>query len=126
LSATSAVPALVQASSLSAPGPPLTPIAPITWLPALIGKRGPGCDEIPRIEGAPPKRPLFFIAARESEEDRQGDFASAKIVADALAELGLPCGKIEHVVDQLEHEPEIAAEIRVPRDRWFESGSLQR
>jgi hypothetical protein len=74
----------------------------------LIGKRGPGCDEIPRIEGAPPKRRLFLIAARESEEDRQGDFASAKIVADALAELGLPCGKIEHVVDQLERDPEIA------------------
>src|SRR5215472_2609913 len=54
-----------------------------------------------------------FSSPRESEEDRQGDFASAKIVADALAELGLPCGKIEHVVDQLECDPQIAAEIRL-------------
>jgi hypothetical protein len=34
LSATCAMPAVAQASSLSAPGEPLTPIAPITSVPA--------------------------------------------------------------------------------------------
>ena len=46
-----AMPALAQASSLSPPGAPLTPTAPITTLPALIGTP-PAVPVVPSMFGA--------------------------------------------------------------------------
>src|SRR6266581_7706900 len=46
-----AMPAFAQASSLSPPGAPLTPIAPITWPPALIGTP-PAAPVVPSMLGA--------------------------------------------------------------------------
>jgi hypothetical protein len=56
------MPALVQASSLWAPGAPLTPIASITWLPALIGSAFPVYRR-PRSEG------VRFVPDSPLEED---------------------------------------------------------
>src|SRR5438270_5990660 len=62
------------------------------------------------FEDATPEGALLVIAAGKSKEDRQGDLALAEVVADAFAELGFSRRKIEHVVDQLEGDPEVAAE----------------
>src|SRR5882672_6681476 len=45
------MPAFAQASSLSPPGAPLTPIAPMTWVPALMGTP-PGAPVVPSMLGA--------------------------------------------------------------------------
>src|SRR5215469_4981545 len=55
-----------------------------------------------------PKCSLLFVAAREGEKDRQGDLAVAEIVADGFAKLAGKRREVEHVVDQLEGDPEIA------------------
>ena len=50
-----------------------------------------------------------FVAAGERDKDGQRDLAVAEIVADALAELGWMRREVEHVVDQLKSDAEIAA-----------------
>ncbi len=64
----------------------------------------------PVFERAPPERALLGVAAGIGDDDRQGHLAVAEIVADRLAELVLLRREIEHVVDQLEGDAEIAAE----------------
>jgi hypothetical protein len=56
-----------------------------------------------------PELALGRVAAPEGEHHRQRDLALAEIVADGLAEIGLPGGIIQHVVDQLEGDAEIEA-----------------
>src|SRR5579863_1890301 len=61
------------------------------------------------FEGAAPEFALVFVRRLERQHHRQRDLAVAEIVADRLAELRLPRRIIEHVVDQLEGDAEIAA-----------------
>src|SRR5437764_1863453 len=62
------------------------------------------------FQGAAPEGALLAVAARISEDDRQGDLAVAEIVADRFPELARVRREIEHVVDQLIGDPEIAPE----------------
>ena len=56
-----------------------------------------------------PEGAILLAAARVGEDHRQGHLAVAEIVADALAHgLGVG-GIIDHVVDELEGDAEIAA-----------------
>src|SRR5437867_852253 len=62
-----------------------------------------------RLQRAAPERALLRIAAGKGDQDRERDLAVAEIVADRLAELALARREVEHVVDQLIGDPEIAA-----------------
>src|SRR6202030_956326 len=85
-----------------------------------LGESAMSLDECSRVfevfgtlihvfQRAAPEGTLRFIPPGEGEKDREGDLAVSEVVADALAELGLPRRKIEHVVDQLEGDAKIAA-----------------
>src|SRR5215472_8611466 len=52
---------------------------------------------------------LLIVAAGVRKENRQSYLAIAEIIADALTELGHMRREVEHVVDQLESDAEIAA-----------------
>src|SRR5438874_275670 len=62
------------------------------------------------FERAAPEIALLLVAAGKGEKDRQRHLAVAEVVAEAFADLALARRKVEHVVDQLEGDPEIAAE----------------
>src|SRR5437763_5091313 len=61
------------------------------------------------FQGAPPEGALLAVAAREGDQDRQGDFAVAEIVTDGFAELARARREIEHVINQLIGNAEVAA-----------------
>ena len=56
-----------------------------------------------------PEIALKFSPAPEAEDHGEGDLALAKVVADGFAEMAAVAGIIEHIVDQLEGDAEIAA-----------------
>src|SRR3546814_92834 len=62
------------------------------------------------LDGALPERPLDLVARLVGEDHRQGDLALAEVVSDGLAQRRLLGGVVEDVVDQLEGDPEVAAE----------------
>src|SRR6185437_8468871 len=66
--------------------------------------------DLAALERPNPEGALAVIAASESQHHRQRDLALAEIVADVLAELGGLAAVIEHVVDELEGDPEIHAD----------------
>src|SRR5690606_26911375 len=63
-----------------------------------------------RLQGAGPEVAFLRRPAPVAQNHRQRDLALAEIVADRLAEDRLLAGIVERVVDQLEREPQVAAE----------------
>ena len=62
------------------------------------------------LQRAAPEFALALVGGAQRQYHRQRDLAVAEIVADALAELRLQRRIVEHVVDELEGDAEIAAE----------------
>ena len=58
-------------------------------------------------EDPAPESLLLLIAPAVGENDRQGDLALGEVIAHGLAQIGLPGGIVEHVIDKLEGDAEI-------------------
>ena len=74
------------------------------------------------LERPHPEFPFDIVAAAERQHHRQRDLAFAEIVADVLAELCRLAAVVEHVVDELESDPEVHAEAG--RRRFFRFRTL--
>ncbi len=66
--------------------------------------------DVALLDAALPESAILLRAAGVGEEHRQGRLALPQIVADILAERFGIASEVEHIVDELEGEAEIAAE----------------